>query len=225
MPHYLGSALIAAQNAAILAALYLLVLIAITSYIAHSRCINSDKFWRLATLVAELCSAFGLIGLLTFGGRAFVEDHRRVLISNVAKSEAEASEALNVIGLNFCMNPSQPPRVFLGSGHTDQICRTWRESRIYSPQVDWDQVIETFRSFGNARDSDTLMRPAVYIASQKIKAMQNARRARDFEKEWGDTLRPTTSWTFVFFAAGLVGLGVSIKCAKAWKEFMRKSAS
>lgn len=224
MPHYLGSALNAAQNAAIWAALYIFVLIAIIKYIAHSWCNNSDRFWRGATFVAELCSAVGLIGLLTFGGRAFVEDHRRVLISNVAKAEAEASEALNVIGRNFCLNPSQPPRAFLGGGHSDRICRTWREARIYDPQVDWDQVVETFRTFGYANHSDMLMRSPVRTASEKIAAMQSARIAKNHEEAWGDALRPTNSWIFVFFAAGLVGLGVSIKCAKAWKELIRKNS-
>jgi hypothetical protein len=190
------------------------------------------RYWKLLTLVSEICVAVGLIGLATFAGRMKISADHQILEERVRQSQSVVGEHFRLAILNNC-EPAAPRALapYNPTVAKKELCAI---SRAYigvnAPDADWELAEKSLHEFGTrypgcienvfTRHSDCS--DTVDTANQiadAIQAMETSKRASRTDEAMSEILQKPNAWEFLLLAFLIAAIGVSIKCARAAADY------
>lgn len=193
----------------------------------------ANRYWKLLSLVAEICVAVGLIGLATFAGRMKLSADHQVLEERVRIAESAVGERLRLTALQTCA----PVQRRAGAPYNpavarNDLCAIARPLTGMRPaDADWETAEQSLRSFGSrypgcvsnvfTRHSDC--EDTVEVASRladDIATVATAKRSARSDEAMAAMLEAPNAWQFLLLAYLIAAIGVSIKCARATCEFL-----
>lgn len=177
-------------------------------------------YWRIATFLAEILVAVGLIGLITFAGRAKVESNSDERAMAVSSSEQAFSQALLVLTRRYCteLRHSIPPLRKVGPIY--EACKTSRElAAMYKPGLDWQNGKRQLEYAASAaRETNPDFSRLASAVAAAIDVMVSARAKVHQGPLESQFIRSNVSWAFILICAVFAAIGVSIKCARACRD-------
>ena len=178
---------------------------------------DPDKYWRWIGFAAEVCTALGVVGLITLAGRAYTDNHRHSLRQQTIAAEDRVRNALSEIDQRICLKRySTPPMFKKGDGVEEKLCALVVQlARFYDPRTDW---VSTSEDLAQLSAIDQVPRLHADLARDAVEAVQKmvaARRAEHAEHAHDDRTIPPIWWGVVLAIAIVACLGVGLKCSKA----------
>ena len=239
--------LFASPTTAVLIAAFIVAGLACLFFsIGHAKpAASAGRYWRRLSLVAQLCVALGLIGLVVFAGRMkLVADHQ-VLEERVRVAEAEVGERLRMTVLQVCA----PVQRRLGAPYNPAVARkelcaiartlTLTPTERQPTSADWEAGAKALRNFtGNypgcvpnvfTRHSDCADTVAVATGLAgdiaKVTAAKQAAHGDAAMTAMVEAPDDARDWQGLLLAFLIAATGVSIKCARAASELFASSRS
>lgn len=197
------------------------------------------RYWKLLSLVAEICLAVGLIGLAAYAGRMKIGAEHQQLSALVAKAQADLGDRFRT-GIETNCEPGirRTLTAFTPGVAQSELCAISSENiGVVSPETNWVRVEIALRQFPAkypgcienvfTRNSDCehTVKLAIQMADD-IKQMQAYKAAMYEDASMAEIILKQDSAGFLLLAFLFAAIGVSIKCARAASEFLgpRKSA-
>lgn len=200
---------------------------------------DAARYWKLLTLVSEVCVAVGLIGLATFAGRMKISADHQILETRVRMAQSAVGERLRLAALSNCEAVgSRPLAPYNPAVAKKELCAI---SRAYggasAADTDWQLAEKSLREFSSkypgcvenvfTRHSDCsdTVDTASKIADG-IAVMEADKRASRNDEAMSEVLQKPNAWEFLLLAFFIAAIGVSIKCARAAADYFpsRKSS-
>jgi hypothetical protein len=197
------------------------------------------RYWKLLTLLAEVCVAVGLIGLATFAGRMKIGADHQNLEELVHRSQSAVGESFRLAILTNCapiggraLEPYSPTVA------KKELCAISRSYvGVYAADADWVMAEKSLRAFSTNypgcipnvftrhSDCDDTVKEATRIADE-IQVMEQNKRASRTDEAMAAMLEAPNAWGFMLLAFFVAAIGVAIKCARAASDFfpLEKSA-
>lgn len=180
-----------------------------------------DLYWRGAAFFAEILVIGGLLGLFTFAGRARIEFIEKYKIERAQESESRVTNKILVIMRNLCLPNSVDRPPFRRYRSNVELCELAQNyGPIYDEKLDWEQAKKKLSKIRDGKFVDYQTRETIEVFESDIDAMIKARRSRGQNSELKGTYQLGSSWEFIMFCAVSAMFGVSIKCARAFNEFL-----
>lgn len=181
---------------------------------------DSALYWKVAAFLAEVLVAGGLIGLITFAGRAKVESNTYELKEQVQKSELAVIVALLDLGKISCVQSLEVESA-KKDARQDELCEAVNKyARIHDQTLNWVNAKERIDLLASNKGLTAEVATSALVVTQAVENMIAARKKVHVDR-WDIEFyqSPNRSWTLIFLLAGMAVVGVSIKCARAFAEF------
>lgn len=192
---------------------------------------SAARYWKLASFVAEVCLAVGLIGLAIFAGRMKVGADHQLIEERVRISQAVVDERLRLAALDNCAPAERRLAPYNPSIAKKDLCAIVRPLvGAVTPDADWQAAERTLRDFGGkypgcvdnvfTRHSDC--GDTVTLAGRLADAigeLEQTKEASRNDEAMSLMLAAPSSWGFMLFAFLVAAIGVSVKCARAAAEW------
>jgi hypothetical protein len=198
----------------------------------------ANRYWKLLSLVAEICVAVGLIGLATFAGRMKLSADHQVLEERVRVTQSAVGERLRLTVLQTCA----PLQRRAGAPYNPAVarkdlCAIARALTGANPaDAGWETAERSLRDFSAkypgcvsnvfSRHSDC--EDTVEVAARlsgDIAALETARQSARSDEAMAAMLAAPNAWEFLLLAFLVAAIGVSIKCARAASDFFAPNRS
>lgn len=198
-----------------------------TGYCAH-------RYWKMLTLVGELCIAVGLIGLVAFAGTIKVGTDQHNLDTVTRHSQLALGERFRLAILNHCASSADQQALapYSPAVAKRELCTISRSHiDVYGADAHWNQVENALRAFPIkypgcidnvfTRHSDCAQTvdAAVQIADQ-IRITQAHKRASRDDALMATLLATPNAWGILLLAFLVATIGVSMKAAHAAAQFL-----
>ena len=190
------------------------------------------RYWKLLTLLAEVCVAVGLIGLATFAGRLKISADHQNLEELVHRSQSAVGESFRLAILNNCAPTGrralEPYSPTVAMKELCAISRTY--IGVYAADADWvmaEKSLRAFRTnypgcipnvFTRHSDCEDTVEEATRVADE-IQAMEQNKRTSRSDEAMASMLQAPNAWGFMLLAFFVAAIGVAIKCARAASDF------
>lgn len=190
------------------------------------------RYWKLLTLLAEVCVAVGLIGLATFSGRLKISADHQNLEELVHRSQSAVGESFRLAILKNCepagRRALEPYSPTVAKKELCAISRSY--PGVYAGDADWVMAEKSLRAFSSNypgcipnvftrhSDCDDTVQEATRIADE-IRALEQNRRASRSDEAMAALLEAPNGWGFMLLAFFVAAVGVAIKCARAASDF------
>jgi len=212
----------------LIAAIYAFIAITTVGYLAYRVPANwprakENVYLRVIAFTAEILVAVGIIGLITFAGRAKLESTGLERAEVTRATERGLSEQFNRLALSYCIESAkwQSP-TNMGAAVIDS-CALWRvHSGLYREDLDWRRAQEEFESIAARPNLDQRLTKLLYSTSDAIGKMRDAREQEALVPLERKIVTHGISWVFVLFCSVIAGVGVALKCAKAALELRQQ---
>lgn len=192
----------------------------------------AERYWKLLSLVAEICVAAGLIGLATFAGRMKISADHQVLEQRVHLSQADLGERFRIAVVENCepvvRRPSEPYNPTVAK---KELCAISRANvDVIAPEADWVAAEKALRDFPvkypgcvdnvftRHSDCEQTVGSAITLADA-IEVTEQDKRSSRSDEAMAEMLQAPGAWSFLLLAFLIAAIGVSIKCARAASEF------
>lgn len=193
---------------------------------------GAERYWRLVSLLGELCLAVGLVGLATFAGRMTVSADHQILQERVLRSQSAVGENLRLAIVRNCAPAGrQALEPYSPAVARKELCAIAREYvDVHAADADWVMAEKSLREFGTKypgcipnvftrhSDCDETVEEAVRIADE-VGVLEQDRRTSRGDEAMSAMLEAPGSGAFMLLAFLIAAIGVSIKCARAAAEF------
>ncbi|MBC7453811.1 MAG: hypothetical protein H7335_08905 [Massilia sp.] len=197
------------------------------------------RYWKMLTLIGEICLAVGLIGLAAFAGTIKISTDHQNLDVLVQRSQLALGERFRLAMLNNCASPADKSALapYSPAVAKRELCALSRSHiDVYAAEMNWNQAESALRDFPAkypgcienvfTRHSDCAetVEAAVQLADQ-IRTMETHKRASRDDEFMAALLAAPNAWGILLLAFFIATIGVAIKCAHAASEFLpsRKS--
>lgn len=187
----------------------------------------AQRYWKLLSLVAEICMAAGLIGLAAFAGRMKVSADHQLLEQRMHLSQAALGENLRLAIVENCepagLRPAAPYNPTVAK---QELCAFSRlHVDVTSLALDWVAAEKSLREFPlkypgcidnvftRHSDCEQTVGSAVKLADAIQATAQETRSSR-----YGESMEAPDGWGLLLLALCITAIGVSIKCARAAAE-------
>ena len=206
------------------ASLWTFLYVAIVAYLFYRRSANMKKprldlFLKRIGLASELLVAVGLIGIVTFVGRTYLENMESDAKAATRLAEIDLSQKFSALALGYCSEGARP--------HLEQhdpsrqgACMVWSNySGLYRDDLDWWGAKREIDSISESAQTDRSLAVLLKTISQSIESMIDARHRRALVPVEKDILAARHTWPIILVFAFLAATGVSLKCARSACEF------
>jgi hypothetical protein len=212
----------------VFAAKEVVLLVALSAFLIYRipvRCkwINAEFYWRTMAFVAEILVIVGLLGLVTYAGRAKLEENKRVRLENKNQSEAAVQGGLN--SLFFIASCDRSGTIHIPNASTASVFQTCQLVKnygsMYDEKLDWGAAKIVLGGVAKDQFAAPFLRQQALKLKSDIDDMVKAKE-ENINKQWEDEYyRSQVPWSFILKCAFLAAIGVSIKCARAFLEFKK----
>jgi hypothetical protein len=191
----------------------------------------AERYWKLLSLVAEICVAAGLIGLATFAGRMKVSADHQVLEQRVHMAQGALAERVRLAIAENC-EPAGSRRAapYNPAVVKNELCAIARAHvDVTSSEADWQAAEKSLHDFPDKypgcvdnvftrhSDCEHAVGSAVSLADA-IAATEQDKRSSQSDEAMAAMLQAPSAWSFLLLAFFIAAIGVSIKCARAAAE-------
>jgi hypothetical protein len=191
----------------------------------------AQRYWKLASLVAEICVAAGLIGLATFAGRMKISADHQMLEQRAQLSQAALGERFRLAIVENCEPAGRRAAApYNPTVAKKELCAVSRAHvDVMAPGTDWLAAEKSLREFPlkypgcvdnvftRHSDCERTVASAVTLAGAIDAAEQDKRSSRS-DEAMAAMLEAPGAWSFLLLAFLVAAIGVSIKCARAAYE-------
>jgi hypothetical protein len=191
----------------------------------------AERYWKLVSLVAEICVAAGLIGLATFAGRMKISADHLLLEQRVHMAQANLGERFRLAIVENCepagRRSSQPYNPAVAKKELCAIARSHVD--VNGPEADWLAAEKSLRDFPvkypgcvdnvftRHSDCEQMVASAIKLADA-IQATEQEKRSSRSDEAMAAMLEAPGAWSFLLLAFFVAAIGVSMKCARAASE-------
>lgn len=183
-----------------------------------------DLYLRGIGLASELLVAVGLVGIVTFVGRTYLENVESDAKAATRLAEVDLSQKFANLAFSYCFVGSQPHSRQVSASRRD-ACVVWHNySGLYRDDLDWMAAKRELDSIGETAQTDKSFAALLKAISQSIDSMIAARHQRALVPLEKDILAERHAWPLILMFAFLAGTGVSLKCARSAREFRSELA-
>lgn len=207
---------------------FIFIFVSFSSYITYlfQRDISKQNqilYWKTASFIAELCVIIGLVGIVSFAGRAKIIETQQHNLQEIQVREIDLSRSFNEAYAKYC-NPLRMFPALKGKYlAAEQLCVVVNNySAIHKKDIDWDQAEEDFVRLEKKYPEEHEVLSLSSQISENIKKMRRAKGNASVATQQFDLILKSISWKFIISAVGIVALGVSIKCARVFAEFINE---
>jgi hypothetical protein len=181
---------------------------------------RTGVYWKSMALAAEILVVVGLIGLVTYAGRAKLEEAGRARTELMRSSEMSLQEQLTRSAWAFCMRPGAIPIPTRPAASIFEMCKIAKEyGGIYDSRLDWEIAKRRLSGISNDGDAPAELVRMTRDLEKAIFEMTQARSQASLAPYETDRYRVNGSWIFILICAASAATGVAIKCARAFNEF------
>lgn len=192
------------------------------------------RYWKLLSMVAEICVAVGLIGLATFAGRMKISADHQILEHRVRLSESAVTERVRLAALKNCAPPERRTAApFKPEVARKELCAiTSTLVGVVVLEAEWERAEKSLRDFGakypgcipnvftRHSDCEDTVEAATLIADD-IRALETSKQSSRSDEAMAAMLVAPNAWEFLLLAFFIAAIGVAIKCARAASEFFQ----
>lgn len=175
------------------------------------------KYVNIISLLAEVFVAVGLIGLLSFAGRARHEfDTQRREDTSIA-AERALTDAYFPFAIGYCTPPHMGQQQRDADAKSiEAACRLWKQyANTLDKELDWHRASDDWATLGRSGNLYAPLRANILRVAQAIDELLEARHRSALAPLERKLIIRETSWHFILFCAVFAGLGVGMKCARA----------
>lgn len=207
---------------------FILIFVSFFSYIIYlfQRGISSQNqklYWKTASLIAELCVIIGLVGIVSFAGRAKIIETQQHNLQEIQVRELDLSKSFNEAYTKYCNPLEMFPSLKGKCLAAEQLCIVANNySAIHKMDINWDQAEEDLVRLRKKYPEEHEVLSLSSQISENIKEMRRAKGNASAATQQFELILKSISWKFIISAFGIVALGVSIKCARVFAEFINE---
>jgi preprotein translocase subunit YajC len=162
--------------------------------------------------IAEILVSIGLIGLVTFSGRAKFDSDAVQLKEVAYQSEREVAASFYPYQISECLSPSQPPT----ASAVSVICSILKDfNNVHDIELPWHEASRKLEDLAAQEGLYPPLRENIKKMFIAINQMQDARDRVALVPLKRDILTSKTPWCFILICAFLACVGVALKCARA----------
>lgn len=201
---------------------------------SHKSGYGAHRYWKMLTLIGELCLAAGLIGLALFAGITKLSTDHHNLDALADRSQLALGERFRLAILNNCAPPSNRSALapFNPAVAKHELCDLSRSHiGVYAAEANWSQAEHALREFPakypgcienvftRHSDCSETVEAAVQLADQ-IRAVEAHKRTARDGTFMTALLKAPDTWSILLLAFFAATIGVAIKCAHAAAQFL-----
>lgn len=209
---------LATPQVAVFAAIVLVMTLSVVFYVLPRKLSAQARKSYIPRIqfIAEVLVSVGLIGLVSFAGKAKFEIDAVELKKIALQSERDVAASFYPYAVGECMSTAQQLIDSPDVSAVLAVCKIWKEfNYVHDVQLPWREASRELEVVANNDELNPKLREDIKTMVNAINRMQDARDNVAVLPLKRDILASGTSWLFVLLCAFSACVGVALKCARA----------
>jgi hypothetical protein len=187
---------------------------------------NQKVYLRAIGMAAEVFVAIGIIGLVTFAGRAKLDSNDLRRIDATRNAETGLSDQFHKLAMEYCIPLIGSKAPTANNGVIDKACKLWHEhAGIYLENLDWKKAQDSFTDLASVPNLPPSLRNRLSAISTSIETLREARHLQRNSPLERKIIYQDVSSDFILFCSVIAGVGIALKWAKAAHELRQELAA
>lgn len=183
-------------------------------------------YLRIIGMAAEIFVAIGIIGLVTFAGRAKLDSNDLQRADATRNAEIGLSDQLQKLAMEYCIPLMGSKAPTVNNGVIDNACKLLHEhAGIYRENLDWKKAQDSFTDLASAPNLQPSLRNRLSAISASIGTLREARHLQRNSPLERKIIYRDVSSDFILFCSIIACVGIALKWAKAAHELRQELAA
>ena len=159
-------------------------------------------YLRVIGFVAEILVAVGIIGLITFAGRAKLDSNELERAEATRNAEIAVFDNFHKLALEYCIPSSGSKTPTAENGAIQSACALWREYGAREG-LDWKRAQEEFESIASRPSVSARLAARLRLTVESIGTLRDARHQQGLAPLERRIVYRGVSWLFIFLIRNL----------------------